>query len=154
MHLQLNIATKGKVGTFRKSLFSLMRDNFLSNLVDMEAFLTKGAGSELYSKSMRRIKVWAKALGTEVPLGYTWDAKANAKRRAKQDAFVAAKLEAAAAVAITEAEAVAAEVAAEAEAAVATAAAAAEPVAKAALEEADAAWGGLGTKRWSSSMAV
>jgi hypothetical protein len=48
------------------------------------------------------IKVLAKDLGAEVPLGYAQDAKGNAKRRAKQDIFVTAKLEAAAAMAIAE----------------------------------------------------
>jgi hypothetical protein len=49
-----------------------------------------------------------------------WDEKANVKRRAKQDAFVVAKLEAVAAGAIAEAEAAAAAAAVEAEAAVAS----------------------------------
>ncbi len=86
----------------------------------MEAFLTKEAGSELYSKSMHRIKVWAKALGTEVPPGYAREGKANTKRRAKQDNFVTAKLEATAALGIAEADAATAAATAEAEAATAT----------------------------------
>ncbi len=78
----------------------------------------------------------------EVPLDYAQDAKANAKRRAKQDTFVAAKLEALATAAIAEVEAAAAAAAAaaEAEAAVAAVAApAAEPIAEAAPKEAVAA---------------
>jgi hypothetical protein len=77
-------------------------NNFLSSLVE-EAFFTKEADCKLYSKSMHRIKVQAKALGAEVPSGYVRAAKANAKRRAKQDVFLVAKLEAAAASGIAEA---------------------------------------------------
>jgi hypothetical protein len=51
----------------------------------MEAFLKDEAGSELYSKSVRRIGVRAKALGIKVPLNYAREARANAKARARQD---------------------------------------------------------------------
>jgi hypothetical protein len=68
---------------------------------------------------MHRIKVRAKALGTEVPPCYAREGKANTKRRAKQDNFVTAKLEATAASAIAEAEAATAAAVAEVEAATA-----------------------------------
>jgi hypothetical protein len=113
----LNVTIKGKVGTFCKSTSSLTRDNFLSNLAIMEAFLTKEASSKLYSKSMHRIKVRVKALGVEVPFGSAQDAKAKRKRRAKQDAFIAAKLEAVAAAVIAKAEVAAAAAVAKARAA-------------------------------------
>ena len=41
---------------------------------------------------MRRIASRAKALGVEVPEGYAKEAKATAKKRAKQDEFIQAKM--------------------------------------------------------------
>ena len=47
----------------------------------------------MYAKSMRRIAVQAKALGVEMPTDYAKDAKATAKRREKQNAFIQMKEE-------------------------------------------------------------
>lgn len=106
---QLNVVTKGKIGPFKKAINSITAENFSSTLDEIEPFLTKEAGITIYSKSMRRIAVKAKALGVEVPETFAKDAKCTEKRRAKQDAYCQAKAEEAAAAA---AEAAAAEEAA------------------------------------------
>jgi hypothetical protein len=107
----------------RKSISKLDKDNFSSTLEMIEPFLVNEAGATTYAKSMRRIGRTAKALGVEVPSDFAKAAKATAKRREKQDAFIKIKVEEAAAAAE---EAVAAAAAAEE----AAAAAAAEPVAE------------------------
>jgi hypothetical protein len=113
----------------RKSIGKLDKDNFSSTLDMIEPFLLNEAGATTYAKSMRRIGRAAGALGVEVPSGFAKEAKATAKQRAKQDAFIQIKVEAAAA-AVEEAAAAAAaaveEAAAAAAAAVEEAAAAAE----------------------------
>jgi hypothetical protein len=111
----------------RKSISKLDKDNFSSTLAMIEPFLLDEAGATTYAKSMRRIGRAATALGVEVPSGFAKAAKATAKRREKQDAFIQIKVEEAAA-AVEEAAAAAA--AAVEEAAAAAAAAAAEPVAE------------------------
>jgi hypothetical protein len=114
----------------RKTIAKLTKDNFQQSLDTIEPFLLNEAGASLYSKSIRRLDGKAKELGVEVPAGYAKEAKATAKKREKQAAFIAQKEE----------ERMAAEVeAAQAEAAEAEAAAAAEaegaPEVEAAAEE-------------------
>ena len=72
---------------------SLTAENFSSFLSTMEPFLTNEAGSTIYAKSIRRIKVQAKALGTTIPEGFCAEANATTKKRAKQDAFIQTKEE-------------------------------------------------------------
>jgi uncharacterized membrane protein YqiK len=105
----------------RKAIMRLNKDNFSSTLSMVEPFLVNEAGITFYEKAVRNINRNAKTIGVEVPAGFAKDAKATSKRRAKQDAFVQAKI-AAAAEAVAAAEAAAA-AAAEAEAAAAAAAA-------------------------------
>lgn len=95
----------------RKTIDGLTSDNFSSSLSTIEPFLLNEAGATMYSKSMRRIAVKAKALGVEVPEGYVKEAKATEKKRQKQDAFIKMKEEerGAAEAEATEAEAEAAE---------------------------------------------
>ena len=103
----------------RKAIMRMNKDNFSSTLSMIEPFLVTEAGFNFYEKSLSNISRNAKMIGVEVPAGFAKDAKATAKRRAKQDAFVQAKI--AAAVAAAEAEAAAAAEAAEAAAAAAAA---------------------------------
>lgn len=77
----------------RKAVANLEKDNFDVTLENIEGFLTNEAGSALYSKSMRRMEVRAKALGLEIPEGYAKEAKATQKRREKQNAFIQQKEE-------------------------------------------------------------
>jgi hypothetical protein len=112
----------------RKAIGNLTKDNFSATLSTVEPFLLETAGATFYTKSMKRITVKAKALGTEVPAGYAATSKATLKKREKQDAFIQTKEEGKAA---AEEEAKA-EAAAAAEAEVAAAAAAAEAEATAA----------------------
>jgi hypothetical protein len=113
----------------RKSISKLSSDNFESTLKEIEPFMLNEAGRTFYLKSVRKIGGKAKALGVDMPADFAKEAKSNAKRREKQNAFVQVKIEEAAAAA-----AEAAEAAAEAEAA--AAAAAAEPAAEEAPVEA------------------
>ena len=80
----------------RKGISNLSKDNFSATLTEVEPFLLNVAGSTFLKKSVRRIGVKAKTLGMEVPSGYAKEAKATEKRRAKQDAFIKAKIEEAA----------------------------------------------------------
>ena len=75
-----------------KTVHDLTADNFAASLSTIEPFLLNEAGSTMYGKSMRRIAARAKALGVEVPEGYAKEAKATAKKRAKQDEFIQAKM--------------------------------------------------------------
>lgn len=100
------------MGDVRKTVAGLNKENFQESLNKIEGYLVNEAGATIYSKSMRRIAVQAKALGVEVPEGYAKAAKATEKRRVKQDAFIQVKIEEAAAAA---AEAAAAEAEAAAE---------------------------------------
>eukprot|EP00978_Attheya_sp_CCMP212_P006356 scaffold14384_cov48-Attheya_sp.AAC.4 len=109
----------------RKSIENLNKDNFSATLTSIEPFLLN-TGSAMLAKSLKRISRKAKEAGATVPADYTKDAKATAKKRAKQDAFIATKEEAR-----VEAEA-------EAAAAVEAAAAAAAEAAAAPAEEAPA----------------
>jgi hypothetical protein len=119
----------------RKAIGTMTKENFSETLTKVEPFLVNDAGATFYSKSIKRIAVKAKALGTEVPKGYAAGSKATLKKREKQDAFIATKEEAKAA-AEEEAKAAAEEAKAEAAAAVeAAAAAAAEAAAAPAPEE-------------------
>ncbi|KAL7434364.1 hypothetical protein ACHAXH_003882 [Discostella pseudostelligera] len=127
---QLGVATKGKVGPFRKAIATITKDNFSTTLAEIEPFLNTEAGTSIYTKSMRRISSKAKEFGVEMPATFAKDAKCMEKRRVKQNAYCEAKAEEAAAAAAAEAEAKA-----EAEAA----AAAAEAAAKAKAEAAAAA---------------
>lgn len=86
--------------------------NFADTLSMVEPFLLQEAGITFYEKSIVRINRSAKRLGMDVPANFAKEAKATAKRRAKQDAFVQTKIEEAKAAA----EALAAEVPEEAEA--------------------------------------
>jgi hypothetical protein len=114
----------------RKEIRRVTKDNFSATLDKVEPFLTEAAGSTFYSKAMRRLTVKAQAFGATIPDGYAKEAKATAKRREKQTAFIQAKVEAAAAAAAEAAEKAAAE-AAEKEAA--------EAAEKASAEAGDAA---------------
>lgn len=106
----------------RKAIAKIDKDNFSDTLSMVEPFLKNEAGITFYEKSIRRINRSAKEIGVEVPTDFAKEAKATAKRRAKQDAFIQAKVAAAA----EAAEAAAAEAADAAEAAEAAAAEAAE----------------------------
>ncbi|KAG7356201.1 hypothetical protein IV203_000887 [Nitzschia inconspicua] len=88
----------------RKQISGLTKDNFDSTLKELEPFLTKEAGATMYSKSMRRIAVKAKAVGATLPTDFAKEAKATEKRREKQKAFIQAKEEEAAAAAAAAAE--------------------------------------------------
>mmetsp|Transcript_12081 Transcript_12081/g.33417 ORF Transcript_12081/g.33417 Transcript_12081/m.33417 type:complete len:105 (-) Transcript_12081:83-397(-) len=98
--------------------------SFSSTLETLEPFLLHEAGSTFYAKSVKRIAQKAKELELAVPAGYAKEARATAKRRAKQDAFIAVKEEE--------------RLAAEAEAAAAAAEEAAAAEAEAAPEEGEA----------------
>ena len=76
----------------RKAVDNLTADNFADTLSSIEPYLLNEAGAALYGKSMRRIAVRAKHLGVAIPDNYAVDAQATAKRRAKQDAFIQAKI--------------------------------------------------------------
>ena len=85
--------TTMSIGTVRKSISDMTAENFSSTLSTIEPFLLNDAGSTIYAKSMKRINVRAKFLGVEVPANYAKDAKATAKRREKQNAFIQVKEE-------------------------------------------------------------
>jgi hypothetical protein len=124
-----------RMDAVRKAIGNLDAANFASTLTSIEPYLLNVAGSTMYSKSMQRIKVQAKALKVEIPSGFAREAKATEKSRTKQDAFIQKKEDAriaAEAAAVAEAEAAAA---AEVEAAAAAAAAAVEAAAAPAVEE-------------------
>lgn len=139
---RLGVATKGKVGPFRKSI-AITKDNFSTTLTEIEPFLNEEAGKSIYTKSMRRISAKAKEFGVEMPSTFAKDAKCMEKRREKQNAYCEAKTAEAAAAAAAEAEAkaeaeaaaLAAEAAAKAEAEAAAAAAAASEAAVSAETE-------------------
>jgi hypothetical protein len=77
----------------RKSIGKLTKDNFSATLTKVEPFLLDTAGATFYAKSMNRITMKAKALGTEIPAGYAVASKATLKKREKQDAFIQTKEE-------------------------------------------------------------
>ena len=119
----------------RKAINSMTASNFVETLNKLEPFFLNEAGSTIYVKSLKRIAHQAKMNKVEVPAGYAEAAATNAKRIAKQNAFIEKKEseriareeeEAAAAAAAVEAAA-----AAEAAAAVEAAAAAEAPAADA-----------------------
>lgn len=118
----------------RKAIGTMTKDNFSETLTKVEPFLVNDAGATFYSKSIKRIAVKAKALGTEVPAGYAAASKATLKKREKQDAFIQTKEEGRVA-AEEEAKAAEEEAKAEAAAAVEAAAAAAAEAAAAPAEE-------------------
>lgn len=95
--------------TVRKQISGLTKDNFDSTLKEIEPFLTKEAGASFYAKSMKRIAFKANAVGATLPTDFAKEAKATEKRRAKQKAFIEAKIEEAAAAAAEAASAEAAE---------------------------------------------
>lgn len=128
---QLDVLTKGKVGSFRKAIDGITKDNFSATLAEIEPFLNEEAGATIYTKSMRRISAKAKDFGVEIPTTFAKEAKSMEKRRAKQNAYCEAKAEEIAAAA-----AAAAEAKAEEEAAAIAAEAAAKAEAAAALEAA------------------
>lgn len=133
---RLGVATKGKVGPFRKSIATITKDNFSTTLTEIEPFLNEEAGKSIYTKSMRRISAKAKEFRVEMPSTFAKDAKCMEKRREKQNAYCEAKTAEAVAAAAAEAEAkAAAEAAAKAEAEAAAAAAAASEAAVSAETE-------------------
>merc|ERR1712228_799896 len=77
----------------RKKIAGLSSENFSDSLGEIEEFLLNQAGASIYTKSMRRIAVKAKSLDVEIPEGYAKEAKATAKKREKQDAFIQTKEE-------------------------------------------------------------
>ena len=77
----------------RKTIAKLSAENFEASLETIEPFLANDAGATIYAKSMRRISAMAKQVGKEIPSGYAKEAKATAKRREKQDAFIKTKEE-------------------------------------------------------------
>lgn len=93
----------------RKAIMRMDKANFSETLSMVEPFLLNEAGITFYEKSMIRIKRSAKILGVDMPANFAKEAKATAKRRAKQDAFVQAKIDEAKAAAEAAAEAAAAE---------------------------------------------
>ena len=86
--METGLASIGKMQTVRKTIAKIDKSNFSATLSEIEPFLTQEAGASFYKKSMRRIGTKAKVLGVEVPAGYAFEAKANAKRREKQAAYV------------------------------------------------------------------
>jgi hypothetical protein len=120
----LSMSTTSKISqaSIRKSIEQMTAENFDATLKEIEPFLSKEAGATFLSKSQRRIARNAKVFGKTVPSDYLKEAKATAKRREKQAAFIQAKIEEAAAAA----EEAAAAAAAEAEAAASAAEAPAE----------------------------
>ena len=119
------------MGDVRKAINSITAANFSETLSKLEPFFLNEAGSTIYVKSMKRIAHQAKMNGVEVPKGYAKEAAANAKRVARQNAFIEKKE--AERIAREEEEAAAAAAAVEA-----AAAAAAEEETAAAAEEATA----------------
>ena len=85
-----------KMASVKGKIASLTSENFSSTLSEIEPFLTQEAGASIYKKSIRRINTTAKSLGVDVPAGFAKEAKATEKRRAKQEAYCAAKAEEAA----------------------------------------------------------
>ena len=83
---------KASMGSVRKQIGSINKDNFDAVLKEVEPFLLNDAGSSFYAKSMRRIAVQAKELGVSTPTDFAKDAKATKKRRERQDAYVQAKI--------------------------------------------------------------
>ena len=80
----------------KKLISRMTKETFESTLKDIEPFLTSEAGLTFDSKTIRRIGHKATELGASVPEGYASEAKATAKRREKQDAFIKQKIEEAA----------------------------------------------------------
>mmetsp|Transcript_46401 Transcript_46401/g.140540 ORF Transcript_46401/g.140540 Transcript_46401/m.140540 type:complete len:173 (-) Transcript_46401:195-713(-) len=106
----------GAMASVKKSINGLTADNFSETLASIEPFFMNEAGTTFYAKSMKRISSKAKMLGAEIPADFAKEAATTAKRRARQDAFIAVKEEEAAAAAAEAAEAAAAEAAAAVEA--------------------------------------
>ena len=77
----------------RKAIHRLDKDNFSETLAMVEPFLLNEAGISFYTKSVHRINRSAKMVGVEVPADFAKEAKATAKRRGKQEAFIQAKIE-------------------------------------------------------------
>lgn len=77
----------------RKTISELNSDNFVAKLEEIEPFLLHDAGATMYTKSMQRITVRAKALGVDLPAKYAKEAKATEKKREKQNAFIQTKEE-------------------------------------------------------------
>ncbi len=115
------------MGDVRKAINSMTAANFAETLTKIEPFFLNEAGSTIYVKSMKRIAHQAKVNGVEVPKGYAKEAATNAKRIARQNAFIEKKE--AERIAREEEEAAAAAATVEA-AAAAEAAAAEEPTAE------------------------
>jgi hypothetical protein len=83
---------KTSMGSVRKQIGGLNKDNFDAVLKEVEPFLSNEAGGTFYAKSMRRIGVQAKAFGVSIPDDFAKEAKATKKRRERQDAFIQAKI--------------------------------------------------------------
>lgn len=84
------------VSSVRKTIDGASKENFSAVTAEVEPFLLNDAGVTFYSKSLRRLNTKAKAFGLELPENYAKAAKCTEARRAKQDAFVKAKIEEAA----------------------------------------------------------
>lgn len=94
-----------KAGEVRRYIKRLNKDNFSSTLTTIEPYLLNEVGASAYSKLIKDIWWQAKNLGVELPTDYAKEAKATAKRRSKQDAFIQKKLAEAAAKAAEDEEA-------------------------------------------------
>ena len=99
-----NLAMSAAAGTkneidrkyIRKTIEQLTAENFDAKLQEIEPFLKNEAGATFLAKCQRRIARTAKVLGKSVPADYLKEAKATAKRREKQAAFIQAKIDEAA----------------------------------------------------------
>eukprot|EP00529_Nitzschia_sp_RCC80_P037425 CAMPEP_0113508704 /NCGR_PEP_ID=MMETSP0014_2-20120614/37167_1 /TAXON_ID=2857 /ORGANISM="Nitzschia sp." /LENGTH=153 /DNA_ID=CAMNT_0000404451 /DNA_START=1392 /DNA_END=1853 /DNA_ORIENTATION=+ /assembly_acc=CAM_ASM_000159 len=80
----------------RKTIEQLTAENFDAKLQEIEPFLKNEAGVTFLAKCQRRISRTAKVLGKSVPADYLKEAKATAKRREKQAAFIQSKIDEAA----------------------------------------------------------
>mmetsp|Transcript_125673 Transcript_125673/g.246295 ORF Transcript_125673/g.246295 Transcript_125673/m.246295 type:complete len:146 (-) Transcript_125673:887-1324(-) len=79
------------IQSVRKAISRLNSENFSDTLVMIEPFLLDQAGASFYKKSMNRIKRSAKSLDVKMPDGFAKEAKATAKARARQEAFIQTK---------------------------------------------------------------
>jgi hypothetical protein len=88
-------------GMAMKTVHRMMRNvsaaTFDATAKTIEPFLVNDAGSTMFQNTMSRLSAKAKLFGKTLPEGYASGAVAAAKRSAKQDAFIAKKIEEAAA---------------------------------------------------------
>eukprot|EP00977_Amphora_coffeiformis_P005038 scaffold1067_cov150-Amphora_coffeaeformis.AAC.1 len=81
------------VNDVKKTISRMNKDNFNESLTKIESYLVNEAGQTFYNKCVRRVQQQAKDLGTTVPVDYVKQARCNAGRREKQNAFIQAKEE-------------------------------------------------------------